>query len=188
MTQQWGHGAAASIPASNPGDEGSNPSVPAGLARSSVAEQGPVKPLVAGSTPAESATPIVIQSAAAGDLAYVLSTWGRLYEQVMEGTPQRGFLHEFAPIQAKLIKRSQVLTAIRDGRIVGFIVYEPSTIPVAYGFLHWISVRKDDRRSGIGRKLLTASALTRPIVTTWTPDLRRIGLADAPYTPFWLRI
>jgi hypothetical protein len=138
--------------------------------------------------------PIRIQPASADALPYVLSTWGRQLEKKLEATPQHGFLKAFAPIQAKLIKRSQVLTAMRGERIAGFVVYEP-------GVLHWISVRTtepaggpgDERRKGIGRQLLIAACLragepiSKPVITFWTSDLRHLGIADAPYTPFWLR-
>lgn len=155
---------------------------------------------VAGSTPA----PVTIVPARATDLAYVLSTWGRGLEATLEGTPAKGFLHEFGPLQAKLIKRSKVLTPLSEtGRVLGFIVYEPAFIattavdraagvitfgePTSPGVLHWLVVRKEERQKGIGRKLLSAAHLNKPIVTSWTSDLRHVGLADAAYTPFWLR-
>lgn len=91
------------------------------------------------------------------------------------------FLHDFAPIQAAIIKRSKVLTAVRDGRVLGFVVYEAS------GILHWLNVRKEHRRQGIAKRLIEAACITRPIVTAWTADLRHIGLGSATYKPFWLR-
>lgn len=130
-----------------------------------------------------------IVPASADSLAYVLSTWGRAVEANLEAVPQPGFLHDFAPIQARIIKRSKVLTALDSkGRIAGFCVYEPGT-------LHWIGVRKEHRQQRVGLALLNASKLTfarahvpvRPTITAWTSDLRHLGLADAPYTPFWLR-
>lgn len=185
------------------------------VAGSSAAEQEPVKLLVAGSIPAPSAIalePAVIETARAGDLNLVLSTWGRAAEDIF-GVTTLGFLHAFAPIQAKLIKRSRVLVALRGERVDGVIVFEQPTEDMcvaprrygessykvgprselgnramraeAAGVLHWIWSRK--HREGIGRQLLTAAGLSKPIVTTWTSDLRHIGLADAPYMPFWLR-
>ena len=124
---------------------------------------------------------IDIVPAAADSLAYVLSNWGRDVERKLEATPQPGFLKLFAPLQAQIIKRSTVLTALDKGRIVGFAIYEP-------GLLHWIYVRRDEYRGkGIGSKLLEATKLVAPTVTFWTSDLRHLGLAEAPYTPFWLR-
>jgi hypothetical protein len=161
-------------------------------------------------TPTETAAtdePIRIQPATADALPYVLSTWGRQLEKKLEAQPERGFLKAFAPIQAKLIRRSQVLTAMRGERIAGFIVYEP-------GVLHWISVRTteqpggqgDERRKGVGSALFAKAFMshtaeeahgsaramrllneTKPVITFWTSDLRHLGIADAPYTPFWLR-
>lgn len=123
-----------------------------------------------------------IQTASGDDLPYVLSTWGRIVEKRLEATPQPGFLKAFAPLQAKIIKRSKVACAYdSNARILGLIVYEP-------GLLHWISVRETERAKGIGRGLLQHAELVKPTITFWTSDLRHLGLADAPFTPFWLRI
>lgn len=136
--------------------------------------------------PATDAAPkFRIEPANAESLAYVLSTWGRTLETKLEAIPQPGFLKAFAPIQARIIKRSTVLTALTaDGRIAAFCIYEP-------GVLHWVSTRKELRRQHAAAYLLATAGLVtltgKPIITTWTSDLRHLGLADAPYTPFWLR-
>lgn len=123
-----------------------------------------------------------IVAAPASALPYVLSTWGRSLESKLEGKAQPGFLHDFALIQANIIKRSQVLCAMAGDKIVGIIVFES-------GVLHWISTRKEFRQRGAATQLLLAAHLggSKPTITTWTSDLRHLRLADAPYKPFWLR-
>jgi ribosomal protein S18 acetylase RimI-like enzyme len=130
---------------------------------------------------------IEIESAKADALPYVLSTWGRGQEAHLPGIPQYGFLKAFAPQQARIIKASKVLCANRDGKIIGFVVYTP-IIDTSHAELHWLFVRKEERGKRIGRELMRHSfGERRPTITTWTPDLRHVGLSDAPYTPFWLR-
>jgi hypothetical protein len=128
----------------------------------------------------------VIQPAPASALEYVLSSWGRMLEQRLEARPMPGFLTAFAPIQAKLIRRSTVLCAMRGERIIAFAVFEPASAS-SPGVLHWVYTRLKEQRQGAARALLKAAKLERPIITCWTSDLRHIGLADAQYTPFWLR-
>lgn len=142
---------------------------------------------------------IEIVPASGESLAYVLSNWGRtldgaastghlsglvdfLRSRDPHAGPGHGFLKALAPIQAKIIKRSKVLTALHAGRIAGFIVYEPST-------LHWIQTRKEYRQKHVaGRLLERAGCMSKHTdVSAWTPDLRHVGLADAPFTPFWVR-
>ncbi len=137
-------------------------------------------------TTASDATPITVQPASADALAFVLSTWGRRLEKKLEARPQLGFLKAFAPFQARIIRRSTVLTAMRGDRIAGFAIYEAGGPRV----LHWIEVRDEERRRGVARTLMEHARLfegPKPVITFWTSDLRHIGLADAPYTPFWLR-
>lgn len=169
--------------------------------------------MLAGSSPAP-----VIQPATAGDLGYVLQTWGLTYETALSSAPTpshvinglkaaglefdatmrlptmmqeqlqhpkmaRNFLQDFAQQwQGAIIKRSKVLTAVSEGKIRGFVVYED-------GVLHWINVRNEHRKRGVGVALLKAAGLynNRPTITAWTADLRHLGLASATYKPFWLR-
>lgn len=145
-----------------------------------------------------------IEPAPANSLPYVLSSWGRTVESNLtqkpslmvldafpsherkksfypDGKPKFGFLRAFSLLQASIIKRSRVLTAVTsDGRIVAYCIFEPCT-------LHWIYTRKEMRRGGAAKTLLAQAFSEKPIITTWTSDLRHLGLADAPYTPFWLR-
>ena len=137
-----------------------------------------------------------IETASAESLPYVLSSWGRAIETLLEATPQPGFLKAFAPMQARLIKRSRVLTAITgDGKIGGFIVYEPAQVTIHETVvLHWIATRKEHRAhkeqrgKGIGKALAEAAMVRHSgtIITSWTPSLRYLGLARARYTPFWM--
>ena len=138
-----------------------------------------------------------IVPAKASALPYVLSTWGRSLESKLEGKPKPGFLHDFAIIQANIIKRSQVLCAMAGERIAAFIVFQPpimgraispgdtdATIP---GVLHWISTRKEYRDRGAASALMIAAGIAgKPLITSWTSDLKHLRLADAPYRPFWL--
>lgn len=160
---------------------------------------------------AEQLAPQFTVSAAAADaLPYVLKTWGRYVENnMLEATPEHGFLHDFARIQAEIIRRSTVLCAMEAGRIVAFCVYEPGrplgmriagdtafpslSQPSQYersaSILHWIATREKRRQQGAARKLLAVAGIdkTKTKITAWTPSLRHLGLATAPYTPFWLR-
>lgn len=143
----------------------------------------------------------VIQPAAADALPYVLKTWGRYVENNLEATPRHGFLHDFAQVQAQIIRRSHVLCAMQGDRIAAFCVYEPmrGTIwhdrgqeiagELSLGVLHWITTREKRRQQGAARALLAAAGLTKDTteISAWTSSLRHLGLATAPYTPFWLR-
>lgn len=124
-----------------------------------------------------------VQPASFDALAYVLSTWGRTIERDhLEARPQPGFLKAFAPMQAKIIKRSRVLVALdEDGKIAAFCIYEP-------GVLHWITTRPEQRQKGAARALVAAASLgRRPLLTSWSSHLRYLGFAECPYFPFWLR-
>jgi len=123
-----------------------------------------------------------ITTALADSLPYVLSTWGRAQEQHLPGVTQPGFLRAFARLQARIMRDSAVKCAMQGATIAGFIVYGPNE-------LHWVNVRKELRRHGVGRALiLHAFGPNQPTITTWTPDLRHLKLQNAEYTPFWLRI
>jgi hypothetical protein len=151
--------------------------------------------------PDDSATPprFTVQSAPADALAYVLSTWGRTIERDhLEAKAQSGFLKAFAPMQAKLIKRSEALLALdADGKIAAFAIYEPAGTIVASngvelvandGVLHWITTRPEQRQKGAARALVAASGLgKRPLITSWSSHLRYLGFAECAYFPFWLR-
>lgn len=147
-----------------------------------------------------------VVSAGADALPYVLNAWGRYVENNLEATPQQGFLKAFAQHQARIIRRSEVLLAMDAGRIVGFCVFErgswatitgvdheTKTISLGgagkHGVLHWIATRDKRRQQGAARALLATAGLRkdRTEISAWTPSLRHLGLATAPYTPFWLR-
>lgn len=155
---------------------------------------------------AEQLASFEIVSAGADALPYVLNAWGRYVENNLEAFPRHGFLKAFAQAQAGIIRRSEVLLAMEVDRIVAFCVFERGAwgtitnvnqdtktitigVPVQLGVLHWIMTRDKRRQQGAARALLAAAGLRKDTteISAWTPSLRHLGLAEAPYTPFWLR-
>lgn len=126
--------------------------------------------------------PIKYRPMVDGDRGLIVTTWLKSYRASIPWLPRAEFHRRYRPVIHEILSRDAAWTVVAcspdsEEHVLGWTCGEPDR-----DRLHYLFVKSDYRRLGVGARLLNEGGVAGARATHWTKDGAGMGLCE-DYSP-----